>query len=208
MTEAFFLSLQVALYTALYLWIPYILYTFWAFLSPSLFTFEKKKWGWTFTSGILLLYGSVFGAALFFVPTVSHVLFEAAHTGSLVTLDMDPRISSYMQVCFSLYFVAHICTLVPFGLVLCRIKVHRRWLYLICLFGVAFTCPPDPSMQFFCTLCAFVGAELCVVLSTLTQTYANRHASHIEIGRPAAYVSVNVSSMKPLVRAKRSTYIP
>ncbi len=171
MTEAFVVYLQITAYVSLYLWLPYVLYTGWAFCASSLFTHEKAKWTGCMTQIIVLVVFSYGGASVYMIPLITQFFFTYGHGEGLVVLDMDPRLASYVSMCASLYMAAHCCVLLPFLVWRTGLPLRRRWVYLGTLCAVAAWCPPDLGLQALCTGGAIACVEALLCAASIAHAY-------------------------------------
>ena len=169
--EAFHVYLYVGAYTALYAWLPYIMYSVWAFVSPSLFTFEKKRWAYVLLCALLCVYLSWYIVYVGILPHVTSFFMSTARETSLVTLDMEPRLSSYTTFSMALACVGHVCMGLPLVVVTMGVGLQRSWVYVLSVCAVACVCPPDPAMQGVLTCGVLCGAEGCLFLSVLAHAY-------------------------------------
>lgn len=171
LTEALGTHLQLALYASLYCVLPYWVYSVWAFTCPGFFTHEKHRLAWIALCACSLLFGSLYMSSLYGVPSLAKFLLGyTTHTG-LLSLDMHPRISSYLSVWISVVICSHACVCVPLVCAFFHTRPSRRWMYLFCILGTACVCPPDPVMQGLLCLASFGCAEMCLMLSSVGWSY-------------------------------------
>jgi sec-independent protein translocase protein TatC len=92
-TEAFMLYMQMCFFAAIFLVSPYLLYQVWAFISPGLYTHEKRyAIPFIFFGSVFFVLGGVFGHYVLF-PMTFHFLGQYAGPD----MSFKPKISEYFS---------------------------------------------------------------------------------------------------------------
>jgi sec-independent protein translocase protein TatC len=168
----FMTPLKLALVTAIFVAIPYILHQVWGFVSPGLYQREKRFAMPLLVSSILLFYAGVAFAYFVLFPVV--FAFFASTTPEGVKMMTD--ISSYLDFTLLLFFAFGLAfempvatvLLVATGLVKVETLQKNRGYVLLGIFIVAaFLTPPDAISQTFMAVPMYILYELGIVLSQL-----------------------------------------
>jgi sec-independent protein translocase protein TatC len=148
----FMTPFKLALFVALLLSMPYVLWQVWAFVAPGLYKHEKRFAIPLVLSSILLFYGGAAFAYVFVFP----VMFEFFAQTTPVGVTMMTDISSYLDFVLTMIFAFGVAFEVPIAVVLLVISGivsleklrSARGYVLIGIFVVAaFLTPPDAISQ-------------------------------------------------------------
>jgi sec-independent protein translocase protein TatC len=168
----FMTPLKLALVTAIFIAIPYILHQVWGFVSPGLYQREKRFAMPLLVSSIMLFYAGVAFAYFILFPIV--FAFFASTTPDGVKMMTD--ISSYLDFtlllffAFGLAFETPVATvlLVATGLVKVETLQKNRGYVLLGIFVVAaFLTPPDAISQTFMALPMYLLYEVGILFSRM-----------------------------------------
>jgi sec-independent protein translocase protein TatC len=166
----FMTPLKLALVTALFIAMPYVLYQIWAFVAPGLYRHEKRFALPLFASSVVLFYTGVAFAYFLVFPLMFAFLTTTTPEGVRMMTDM----SSYLDFTLLLFFAFGIAFEVPVAVVLLAatglVKVEalrkNRGYVLLGIFVVAaFLTPPDAISQSFMAAPMYVLYELGIVLA-------------------------------------------
>ena len=168
----FMTPLKLALVTAIFLAIPYILHQVWGFVSPGLYQREKRFAMPLLVSSIVLFYVGVAFAYFVLFPIV--FAFFAATTPEGVKMMTD--ISSYLDFTLLLFFAFGLAfempvatvLLVATGLVKVETLQKNRGYVLLGIFIVAaFLTPPDAISQTFMAVPMYLLYEVGILFSRM-----------------------------------------
>jgi sec-independent protein translocase protein TatC len=168
----FMTPLKLALVTAIFVAIPYILHQVWGFVSPGLYQREKRFAMPLLVSSILLFYAGVAFAYFVLFPVV--FAFFASTTPEGVKMMTD--ISSYLDFTLLLFFAFGLAfempvatvLLVATGLVKVETLQKNRGYVLLGIFIVAaFLTPPDAISQTFMAVPMYFLYEVGILFSRL-----------------------------------------
>ena len=148
----FMTPLKLALFAAIFIAMPYVLYQAWAFIAPGLYRHEKRFALPLFASSVVLFYAGT--AFAYFVVFPLMFRFLAMTTPAGVKMMTD--ITSYLDFVVLLFFAFGIAfetpvatvLLVASGLVsIATLKKHRGYVLLGIAVVAAFLTPPDAISQ-------------------------------------------------------------
>jgi len=168
----FMAPFKLALYVALFLAMPVVLYQLWAFVAPGLYRHERRFAAPLVLSSILLFYAGV--AFAYFVVFPLMFQFFAATTPSGVTMMTD--ITQYLDFVLILFFCFGLAFEIPIAVVLLTqtglVKVAKlteaRGYVLIGIFVVAaILTPPDAVSQTAMALPMWILYEAGIIMSRL-----------------------------------------
>ncbi|MFM7066760.1 MAG: twin-arginine translocase subunit TatC [Gammaproteobacteria bacterium] len=168
----FMAPFKLALYVALFLAMPVVLYQLWAFVAPGLYRHERRFAAPLVLSSILLFYAGV--AFAYFVVFPLMFQFFAATTPSGVTMMTD--ITQYLDFVLILFFCFGLAFEIPIAVVLLTqtglVKVAKlaeaRGYVLIGIFVVAaILTPPDAVSQVAMALPMWILYEAGIIMSRL-----------------------------------------
>jgi len=151
-TTPFTVPLKLALFTALVIIIPWVLYQIWAFIAPALYAREKKRVFPLVIGSVGLFYIGILFAHSVVLPMALGFFYHIAPNGVSVMTD----ITHYMDFMLSLYFAFGIAFEVPIIILLCirlgfifaeDLARHLRYIILAAfVIGMLLT-PPDVVSQ-------------------------------------------------------------
>jgi sec-independent protein translocase protein TatC len=168
----FMTPLKLALVTAIFVAIPYILHQVWGFVSPGLYQREKRFAMPLLVSSILLFYAGVAFAYFILFPIV--FAFFASTTPEGVKMMTD--ISSYLDFTLLLFFAFGLAfempvatvLLVATGLVKVETLQKNRGYVLLGIFVIAaFLTPPDAISQTFMAVPMYLLYEVGILFSRM-----------------------------------------
>jgi sec-independent protein translocase protein TatC len=148
----FMAPLKLALFVALFIAMPYVLFQVWAFVAPGLYKREKRFAIPLMVSSIVLFYAGVAFAYFVVFPLMFAFLTTTAPTGVQVMTD----ITNYLDFVLLLFFAFGIAFEMPVatvllaatGLVRVETMAKNRGYVLLGIFVIAaFLTPPDALSQ-------------------------------------------------------------
>ncbi|MFO7278060.1 MAG: twin-arginine translocase subunit TatC [Pseudomonadota bacterium] len=181
----FMTPFKMALFAAVFIAMPYVLYQAWAFVAPGLYRHEKRFAVPLLLSSIVLFYCGV--AFAYFVVFPVMFQFFASTTPEGVAMMTD--ISQYMSFVLTMFFVFGIAFEVPIAVVLLvltdLISVDKlgsnRGFVLIGMFVIAaFLTPPDAISQTIMALPMYLLYETGLFLARMMQKMRRENAEHAE----------------------------
>jgi sec-independent protein translocase protein TatC len=168
----FMAPLKLALFVAVFIAMPYVLYQAWAFVAPGLYKREKRFAVPLVVSSILLFYCGVAFAYFVVFPLMFAFLTTTAPTGVQVMTD----ITNYLDFVLLLFFAFGIAFEMPVatvllaatGLVRIETMTKNRGYVILGIFVIAaFLTPPDALSQTAMALPMWLLYEIGIILSRI-----------------------------------------
>lgn len=168
LVSPFLTPLKLALFVALFLAMPYVLYQAWAFVAPGLYKQEKRFAVPLLLSSIVLFYCGVAFAYFVVFPIMFAFFTTAAPAGVQVATD----ISNYLDFVLLLFFAFGVAFEIPVatvllaatGMVSVETMGKNRGYVLIGIFIVAaFLTPPDAISQSFMAVPMYLLYEIGIL---------------------------------------------
>jgi sec-independent protein translocase protein TatC len=168
----FMAPLKLALFVALFIAMPYVLFQVWAFVAPGLYKREKRFAIPLMVSSIVLFYAGVAFAYFVVFPLMFAFLTTTAPTGVQVMTD----ITNYLDFVLLLFFAFGIAFEMPVatvllaatGLVRVETMAKNRGYVLVGIFVIAaFLTPPDALSQTAMAVPMWLLYEVGIVLSRI-----------------------------------------
>lgn len=166
----FMAPLKLALFIAVFLAMPYVLYQAWAFVAPGLYKHEKNFAVPLVVSSIVLFYAGAAFAHFVVFPLMFAFLTTTAPAGVQVMTDM----ANYLDFVLLLYFAFGIAFEIPVATVLLaatgmvRIETmtkNRGYVVLGIFIVAAFLTPPDAISQSFMAVPMYLLYEVGIIMS-------------------------------------------
>jgi sec-independent protein translocase protein TatC len=166
----FMAPLKLALMTAVFLAMPFVLYQIWAFVSPGLYRHEKRFAIPLLLSSIVLFYLGVAFAYFVVFPLMFTFLTSTGPVGVRMMTDM----SNYLDFVLLLFFAFGIAFEIPVATVLLAwtgiVKIetmssNRGYVLLGIFIVAAFLTPPDAISQSFMAVPMYLLYELGIIFS-------------------------------------------
>jgi sec-independent protein translocase protein TatC len=172
-TTPFFVPMKVAMMAAFVISLPHTLYQIWAFISPGLYSHEKKLMVPVIVaSSLLFMVGMAFAYFAVF-PTVFGFIVHSAPAGVAVMTD----IAEYLDFVLTLFMAFGLAFEVPIAVVLiarfgwvsiAQLKEMRGYVIVgAFILGAIFT-PPDIISQFMLAVPLWLLYEIGVVVAMYT----------------------------------------
>lgn len=183
LTEPLWSTLQICIWTSFYLFFPLSIYQTLSFFLPSCYSFEKRK-----LVGITLLFLFLWNTSLlvchfYLAPKVWHLLLNYQVSSSVLSIQLETRISSYIDNACQLFGLTALFFQVPLILFIFLEKQLIRgdflsrcriWFLLALFLGASLLSPPDWRSQLALALFFFTFFELAIWFGFLHGRASNR----------------------------------
>jgi len=172
LVSPFLAPLKLALYVAIFISMPYVLYQAWAFVAPGLYKREKRFAVPLMLSSIVLFYCGVAFAYFVVFPLMFTFFTSSAPAGVQMMTDMQ----NYLDFVLLLFFAFGVAFEIPVatvllastGMVSVDAMGKNRGYVLLGIFVVAaFLTPPDALSQTMMALPMYLLYEIGIFLSRL-----------------------------------------
>lgn len=173
----FLIPLKLALVTAFFVSIPYVLYQLWAFVAPGLYRHEQRLIMPLVASSALLFYAGMAFAYFVVFPLVFQ--FFAASTPLGVAMMTD--INEYLSFVLTLFFAFGASFEVPIATILLvrtgattrkALAAKRPYVIVVAFIAGMLLTPPDVISQILLAVPVWLLFELGIVLSVLFEPEA------------------------------------
>lgn len=178
----FMTPLKLALVSALFVVMPYVLYQIWAFVAPGLYRHEKRFAMPLFLTSVILFYVGVAFAYYIVFPLMFSFLTATAPEGVRMMTDM----ASYLDFTLLLFFAFGIAFEMPIATVLLvstglvkveTLRKNRGYVLLGIFVVAAFLTPPDAISQSFMAAPMYVLYELGILLAVFLRRHRTADAA-------------------------------
>ena len=203
----FLAPLKMALYAALLVGMPYLLYQIWSFVAPGLYRHEQNLAMPLLISSVVLFYAGVAFAYFVVFPLVFSFLVSVAPPGVAIMTDISKYLDFVLLMFFAFgaAFEVPIATiiLIAMGATSAKQLAQKRPYIIVGAFvvGMLLT-PPDVISQVMLALPMWVLFEIGIVMSRILIKQRPEEADEVKpspSGAPANYsVSAYPSDYKPL----------
>ena len=148
----FFAPFKLAIFSAVFFSVPYILYQAWAFITPGLYSNEKKLILPLLFSSTLLFYSGILFAYYIVFPVLFAFLTQTAPEGIQVMTD----INDYLNFIIKLFFAFGVSFEIPVATFLLirsgfievkKLESNRPYIILAAFFAGMLLTPPDVISQ-------------------------------------------------------------
>lgn len=177
-TTPFFVPMKVAMMAAFVISLPHTLYQIWAFISPGLYSHEKKLMVPVIVAGSLLFVIGMAFAYFAVFPTVFGFIVHSAPAGVAVMTD----IAEYLDFVLTLFMAFGLAFEVPIAVVLiarfgwvsiAQFQEVRSYVIVgAFILGAIFT-PPDIISQFMLAVPLWLLYEMGIVVAKYTVPKSN-----------------------------------
>jgi sec-independent protein translocase protein TatC len=170
--DAFMMRLKLSFILGFLITFPYILFRFWAFVSPGLFSREKRiVFPLVFSSAILFYIGVVF-AYWILIPIVLNFLIKFGTDMLAPLISVDKYFGFVARLCFAFGIVFQLPLVILFltsmGVISPTDLLRKwRWAILVIFIAAAILTPPDPTSQLLMALplvVLFLGSILLSII--------------------------------------------
>jgi sec-independent protein translocase protein TatC len=168
----FMTPLKLALVTAMFIAMPYILHQMWAFVAPGLYRNEKRFAAPLLVSSIALFYAGAAFAYFIVFPLVFAFLTKTTPEGVRMMTDM----ASYLDFTLLLFFAFGLAFEMPIATVLLvatglvsveSLKKNRGYVVLGIFVVAAFLTPPDAISQTLMAVPMYILYEIGIFFSRI-----------------------------------------
>jgi sec-independent protein translocase protein TatC len=168
----FMTPLKLALVTALFIAMPYVLHQAWAFVAPGLYRREKRFAAPLLTSSIFLFYAGIAFAYFVVFPLVFAFLAKTTPAGVRMMTD----IAAYLDFALLLFFAFGLAFEMPVAIVLLvasglvnvdALRKNRGYVVLGIFVVAAFLTPPDAISQTLMAVPMYLLYEIGIFFSQI-----------------------------------------
>jgi sec-independent protein translocase protein TatC len=162
LTEAFHTTIQVCFLSSFFLLVPFFFYQIWCFLVPSLFFSERKKITIFCCFLVFFFFLGWFVVYFFLLPQIYEFLITFEIKSTVVTLQLQARIQSYVSLVSRIFFIFILVYPIPLFIYFLYkrnillpeyLSENRRFLFLLSVLTGSFLSPPDVFSQL--SICVF-----------------------------------------------------
>jgi len=171
-TATFFAPFKLTLVLSMFLAMPVILHQLWRFISPGLYSHEKKLAIPMLISSIILFYSGIAFAHFVIFPLIMNFFTHIGPDSVAVT----PDISQYLSMALKLFFAFGLAFEIPIAVMLliwsnissvASLSEKRPYIVVGCfVFGMLLT-PPDPFSQAMLAIPMWVLFEMGLLFGRL-----------------------------------------
>jgi sec-independent protein translocase protein TatC len=177
--EAFMIRMKLSFIAGFLVSFPYILFRVWAFVSPGLFSSEKKAiFPFVFPSTLLFYFGVLF-AYWIMIPVVLDFFMKFGTAMLSPLLSVEKYFSFAGRLCFTFGIVFQLPLAIIFLTVAGVISPEKllkqwRWVVLAVFVAGALLTPPDPVSQLLMALPLIILFFISVILSIIVRKRGRR----------------------------------
>ena len=151
-TSPFLTPFKLALVSAMFLSMPYILYQLWAFVAPALYKQEKKIALPLFCASVILFYTGMAFAYYLVFPLVFLFFTSVAPEG----ISVMPDIRAYLDFVLKLFMAFGLSFQIPIAVVILswlgtvnpnKLATKRPYVFVLCFIAGMLLTPPDIISQ-------------------------------------------------------------
>lgn len=173
LTEAFITYLKLACYSGLYLSLPYLLLQIYKFISPGLYSYEKKLIGFTLFFAPFLFYSGAFFVFYYVMPKAWQFFLSFETIDRFAPITLEARLSEYLSLVLQLVTAFGFAFQLPIIMVICNVLgfvsanslKNKRRLAIVIIFTLAAICtPPDILSQIALALPLMILYEVSILL--------------------------------------------
>ena len=176
-TSPFLTPFKLALVSAMFLSMPYILYQLWAFVAPALYKQEKKIALPLFCASVILFYtGMAFGYYL-----VSPLVFLFFTSVAPEGISVMPDIRAYLDFVLKLFMAFGLSFQIPIAVVILswlgtvnpdKLATKRPYVFVLCFVAGMLLTPPDIISQALLAIPMWLLFEVGILFGRLVSNKA------------------------------------
>jgi sec-independent protein translocase protein TatC len=181
LTEAFTTYIKLSFLSSLFFSFPIIATQFYLFIAPGLYKSEKKTTLLALISSpLLFLMGAALAYYMIFPLSFKFFLsFEVFHNGNNLPIELEAKISEYLDLVIQLIFAFGIAFqlpillifLVKIGMLTTESLRAKRKYWIVAFFAIAAVCtPPDVLSQISLAVPLVLLYEISIIISTKITT--------------------------------------
>ena len=184
-TEAFMIRLKLSFILGFLVAFPFILFKFWSFVSPGLFSREKRIVFPLIFFATALFYLGVLFAYWVLVPIVLEFLVKFGTEMLQPLLSIGKYFAFVARLCFAFGIVFQLPLVIVFltsiGAISARALLRQwRWAILVIFVTAAVLTPPDPASQLLMAVPLVLLFLVSVLLSLVIERKRNRSRENDE----------------------------
>lgn len=181
LTEGFVTRIRVAMFSAFFIGLPFILYQLWAFMAPGLYKKEKRLIvPLMIISPLMFILGACFVYYLVIPNAWAFFLgFQSSSMETALKVQSEVQLGAYLDLIMSFLFAFGVVFQWPVLLVLlgkvgivtvASLQQYRRIVIVISFVVAAVLTPPDIISQFALALPMIVFYEIAIIILRMMKT--------------------------------------
>lgn len=183
LTEPLWSTLQICVWTSFYLFLPLSAYQGLSFFLPSCHSFEKRKLITICFLSLILWNISLLVCHFYLAPKVWDLLLNYQVSCSVVSIQLETRISSYIESACRLFGLTGLFFQAPLILFVFlerdlinanSLSHNRTWFLLFFFLGASLLSPPDWKSQLALATLFFIFFEMAVWFAFLYKRVVNK----------------------------------
>jgi sec-independent protein translocase protein TatC len=176
-TSPFLTPFKLALVSAMFISMPYILYQLWAFVAPALYKQEKKVALPLFFTSVILFYAGMAFAYYLVFPLVFLFFTSVAPEG----ISMMPDIRAYLDFVLKLFMAFGLSFQIPIAVVILswlgtvnpdNLAEKRPYVFVLCFVVGMLLTPPDIISQALLAIPMWLLFEVGILFGRVVSTKA------------------------------------
>ena len=176
-TSPFLTPFKLALVSAMFLSMPYILYQLWAFVAPALYKQEKKIALPLFCASVILFYTGMAFAYYLVFPLVFLFFTSVAPEG----ISVMPDIRAYLDFVLKLFIAFGLSFQIPIAVVILswlgtvnpdKLATKRPYVFVLCFVAGMLLTPPDIISQALLAIPMWLLFEVGILFGRLVSNKA------------------------------------
>ncbi len=176
-TSPFLTPFKLALVSAMFLSMPYILYQLWAFVAPALYKQEKKIALPLFCASVILFYTGMAFAYYLVFPLVFLFFTSVAPEG----ISVMPDIRAYLDFVLKLFMAFGLSFQIPIAVVILswlgtvnpdKLATKRPYVFVLCFVAGMLLTPPDIISQALLAIPMWLLFEVGILFGRLVSNKA------------------------------------
>lgn len=186
LTEALYTTLKICFIWSFIFFLPFFIYQFWCFFTPSWYFFERKRYKIYVFSALFLAFLGGFCFYFLALPELLNFLLNFKINTDLFTIELTARIDSYVRISSAVFIIVQSFFLSPllfsvlysFGYIdSVFLSNNRKSLILCILLLSAFVSPPDPAAELLIFLFLLLIFEFLIWIGFFIKNYIPFHLS-------------------------------
>ena len=184
LTEALYTTLKICFIWSFIFFLPFFLYQFWCFFTPSWYFFERKIYKIYMFSAVFLAFLGSFCFYFLALPELLNFLLNFTINTLLFRVELTARIDSYVRISSAIFLMVQSFFLSPllfsvlyyFGYIDSVFLSNNRKSVVLCiLLWSAFVSPPDPAAELLIFLFLLLIFEFFIWIGFFIKNYIPFH---------------------------------